>query len=49
MLIERVFLFFEPSLDRLGMNVAVRTVDNTVYSWGWVNLKDGLRCCTNID
>jgi microcin C transport system substrate-binding protein len=28
---ERVFLFFKPSLDRLGMNVSVRTVDEAQY------------------
>jgi microcin C transport system substrate-binding protein len=35
---ERVFLFYKPSLDRLGMNVTVRTVDeaqfeNRLRSW----------------
>jgi microcin C transport system substrate-binding protein len=35
---ERVFLFYKPSLDRLGMNVSVRTVDeaqfeNRLRSW----------------
>ena len=35
---ERVFLFYKPSLDRLGMSVTVRTVDeaqfeNRVRSW----------------
>jgi microcin C transport system substrate-binding protein len=28
---ERVFLFYKPSLDRLGMNVTVRTVDEAQY------------------
>jgi microcin C transport system substrate-binding protein len=28
---ERVFLFYKPSLDRLGMNVSVRTVDDAQY------------------
>jgi len=28
---ERVFLFYKPSLDRLGMTVAVRTVDDAQY------------------
>src|SRR5580700_899820 len=28
---ERVFLFYKPSLDRLGMNVSVRTVDASQY------------------
>jgi microcin C transport system substrate-binding protein len=28
---ERVFLFFKPSLERLGMTVAVRTVDEAQY------------------
>jgi microcin C transport system substrate-binding protein len=28
---ERVFLFFKPSLERLGMSVAVRTVDEAQY------------------
>jgi microcin C transport system substrate-binding protein len=35
---ERIFLFYKPSLDRLGMNVSVRTVDeaqfeNRLRSW----------------
>jgi microcin C transport system substrate-binding protein len=28
---ERIFLFFKPSLERLGMNVTVRTVDEAQY------------------
>ena len=28
---ERVFLFYKPSLDRLGINVSVRTVDEAQY------------------
>ena len=28
---ERVFLFFKPSLDRLGINVTVRTVDDAQF------------------
>jgi microcin C transport system substrate-binding protein len=28
---ERVFLFYKPSLDRLGMNVTVRTIDDSQY------------------
>ncbi len=28
---ERVFLFYKPSLDRLGMNVTVRTVDEAQF------------------
>jgi microcin C transport system substrate-binding protein len=28
---ERVFLFYKPSLDRLGVTVAVRTVDSSQY------------------
>jgi microcin C transport system substrate-binding protein len=28
---ERVFLFYKPSLERLGMTVSVRTVDDTQY------------------
>jgi len=28
---ERVFLFYKPSLDRLGMSVSVRTVDDAQY------------------
>ncbi len=37
-LFERVFLFYKPSLDRLGINVSVRTVDlpqyiNRLRSW----------------
>jgi microcin C transport system substrate-binding protein len=28
---ERVFLFFKPSLERLGMSVEVRTVDEAQY------------------
>ena len=28
---ERIVLFFKPSLERLGMNVAVRTVDSAQY------------------
>jgi microcin C transport system substrate-binding protein len=28
---ERVFMFFKPSLDRLGMTVTVRTVDDAQY------------------
>jgi microcin C transport system substrate-binding protein len=28
---ERVFLFYKPSLERLGMTVGVRTVDDTQY------------------
>jgi microcin C transport system substrate-binding protein len=28
---ERVFLFFKPSLERLGMNLTVRTVDEAQY------------------
>jgi len=30
-LFERVFLFYKPSLDRIGMNVTVRTVDEAQY------------------
>jgi microcin C transport system substrate-binding protein len=30
-LFERVFLFYKPSLDRIGINVTVRTVDETQY------------------
>ena len=36
---ERVFLFYKPSLDRLGLSVTVRTVDEAQYvNWlrGWV-------------
>ncbi len=28
---ERVFLFYKPSLERLGMTVSVRTIDDTQY------------------
>ena len=28
---ERVFLFYKPSLERLGINVSVRTVDEAQY------------------
>jgi len=36
---ERVFLFYKPSLDRLGMATTLRTVDEVQYqnrlrSWG---------------
>ena len=30
-LFERVFLFYKPSLERLGMTVSVRTIDDTQY------------------
>jgi microcin C transport system substrate-binding protein len=30
-LFERVFLFFKPSLERVGINVSVRTVDESQY------------------
>jgi microcin C transport system substrate-binding protein len=43
---ERVFLFFKPSLDRLGITVAVRTVDDAQYvnrlrSWDFDIITDG--------
>ena len=43
---ERVFLFYKPSLDRLGITVAVRSVDDAQYenrlrSWDFDIITDG--------
>jgi microcin C transport system substrate-binding protein len=43
---ERVFLFYKPSLDRLGITVSVRTVDdaqfeNRLRSWDFDIITDG--------